>query len=115
MTPFETIFDFLEPVNLDELSNDEGFKDTQLGKHVLVNEEYFPDLENADFVIVGFGENRGVLPAEATHDGPNAIRKEFYSLFHWHRDVHIADVGNVKPGASLQDSYAALRAVINEL
>lgn len=115
MTPFETIFDFLEPINIYELSNDEGFKDTQLGKHVLINEEYFPDLEKADFVIVGFGENRGFTPSVATHEGPDAIRKEFFSLFHWHRDVHFADVGNVKPGATLKDSYAALRSVINEL
>ncbi len=115
MAPFETIIDFLEPVNLYKFSNDEGFKDTQLGKHVLVHEEYFPDLESADFVIVGFGENRGFMPSETTHEGPDAVRKEFYSLFHWHRDVHIADAGNVKLGATLQDSYAALKSVINEL
>lgn len=114
MVPFETIIDFLEPVNLYELTNDEGFKDTQLGKHVSINENYFPDLENADFVIVGFGENRGSMPS-TSNEGPDAIRKEFYSLFHWHQDVKIADVGNVKPGAALQDSYAALRSVVNEL
>lgn len=115
MAPFETIFDFLEPINLNELTNDEGFKDTQLGKHVLVNEEYFPNIETADFVIVGFGETRGSMPFPASNEGPDNIRKEFYSLFHWHTDVQVADVGNVKPGASLHDSYAALRSVVNEL
>lgn len=115
MAPFETIFDFLEPVNLYELSNDEGFKDTQLGKQILVNEEYFPDLKNADFIIVGLGENRGFMPSQTAQEGPDAIRKEFYSLFHWHRNVQVADIGNVKPGATLKDSYAALRSVINEL
>src|SRR4051812_35382578 len=103
MVPFETIFDFLEPINLYELSNDEGFKDTQLGKHVLVNEDTFPDLEAADFVIVGFGESRGSTPTVSSNDGPDAIRKEFYSLFHWHPEVQLADVGNVIPGATLQD------------
>jgi arginase family enzyme len=29
--------------------------------------------------------------------------------------VQVADVGNVKPGATLQDTYAALRSVVNEL
>ena len=115
MRGFETILDFLEPVNLYELSDDEGYKDTQLGKHILVNEEYFPDLTNADFVIVGFNENRGFLPSSDINAGPNAIRKELFSLFHWHDDVQMADVGNVKPGASLQDSYAALKSVVNEL
>lgn len=115
MNDFETILDFLEPINMYELSDDEGFKATQLGKHILVNEAYFPDLEKADFVIVGFGETRGSTPVAAVHDGPNAIRKEFYALYYWHPGVQVADVGNVKPGATLQDSYAALKSVINEL
>ena len=115
MTGIESILDFLEPLNLYELSDDEGYKETQLGKHILVNEEYFPDLEQADLVIVGFGENRGFSPSANVNAAPNAIRKEFYSLFHWHKDVQAADVGNVKPGATLQDSYAALKSVVNEL
>ena len=115
MNEFETILDFLEPVNIYQLSDDEGFKDTQLGKHILVNDEYFPNLEKADLVIVGFGETRGLMPVQTLNNGPDAIRKEFYSLFYWHQDVQVADVGNVKPGATLTDSYAALRSVINEL
>lgn len=115
MSDFESILDFLEPVNLYELSDDEGYKDTQLGKHILVNEDYFPDLTEADFVLVGFGESRGFSPTARINEGPDAIRKEFYSLFQWHRDVQVADIGNVRPGATLQDSYAALKSVINEL
>ncbi|HEX8462298.1 MAG TPA: arginase family protein, partial [Segetibacter sp.] len=115
MTQLDSILDFLEPVNLYELSDDEGYKDTQLGNHIALNDEYFPDLEAADFVLVGFGENRGTAPSNDINEAPNAIRKEFYSLFHWHKEVSVADVGNVKPGATLQDSYAALKSVVNEL
>jgi arginase family enzyme len=97
------------------ISDDEGFKDKQLGKHISVNDEYFPDLEKADLVLVGFGETRGFAPSASLNEGPDAIRKEFYSLFQWHRDLHICDVGNVKAGATLHDSYAALRSVINEI
>ena len=115
MLDIDTILDFLEPINIYELSEDEGYKDTQLGKHIAVNDEYFPDLANADMVLVGFGETRGQQPTVDVNAGPNAIRKEFYSLFHWHKDVQVVDVGNVKPGATLQDSYSALQAVVNEL
>lgn len=115
MPDIGSILDFLEPVNLYELSDDEGFKETQLGGHVAVNDEYFPDIDAADFVIVGFGETRGMSPSTDVNAGPNAIRKEFYSLFHWHKDVFVADVGNVKPGATLQDSYAVLKMVVSEL
>lgn len=108
-----TIVDFLEPINLYELSNDEGYRDTQLGRHINVYEEEFPDLEEADLVIVGCGEMRGA-GMESSH-APNAIRSEFYSLFHWHKEVKLADVGNVKIGFTLQDTYAALKAVVSEL
>lgn len=115
MPDIDTILDFLEPVNLYELSDDEGFKKTQLGTHIALNDEFLPELDKADFVIVGFGESRGFQPSANVNDGPNAIRKEFYSLFYWHADVQVADIGNVKPGATMQDSYAALKAVVNEL
>jgi len=109
-----TIVDFLEPVNTYELSNDEGYKDTQLGRHINVFEEDFPDVSTADMVLVGCGEMRGEGGINNTN-GPNAIRSEFYKLFHWHKNVTVADIGNVKVGASIQDSYAALKTVVSEL
>jgi len=111
----ETIIDFLEPVNIYELSNDEGYRDTQLGRHVFLYDEEFPDITTADIVLVGCSEMRGA-GAHLTHsNAANTIRSEFYSLFHWHHDVQVADVGNIKSGASLQDTYAALKAVVSEL
>ena len=109
-----TIVDFLEPINRYELSNDEGYKDTQLGRHIHAYEEEFPDLTTADMVLVGCGEMRGEGGINNT-DGPNAIRSAFYGLFHWHKTVSVADIGNVKVGASIQDSYAALKTVVSEL
>lgn len=111
----QTLLDFLEPVNIAQLSNDEGFKDTQLGKHIAVYDENFPDITSADMVLVGCGEMRGAGLQFTNTDSPDAIRKEFYQLFHWHTEVNVADIGNVKCGASLQDSYAALRTVVQEL
>ncbi len=108
-----TIVDFLDPINIYELSNDEGYRDTQLGRHIAVYEEELPNIEEADLVIVGCGEMRGAGMEQS--NAPNAIRSEFYSLFHWHKEVKLADVGNVKTGASLQDTYAALKAVVSEL
>ncbi len=111
-----TIIDFLEPINLYELSDDEGFKDTQLGRHIAAytEEEGFPSLKDADMVLVGCGEMRGTGGINIT-DAPDAIRKAYYALFHWHTTVSVADIGNVKVGATIKDSYAALRTVISEL
>lgn len=111
----QTTIDFLEPVNLAALSEDEGFKETQLGKHIAVNDASFPDISQADMVLVGCKEMRGAGIQFADADAPDAIRKAFYGLFHWHSEVKVADLGNVKAGASLADSYAALRSVVSEL
>ena len=110
-----SIQDFLEPVNLDLLSMDEGYRDTQLGKHINVNQGKLPDISNADLVIIGAGECRGAGFALNNHAAADAVRAAFYNLYYWHAQVNIADLGNVKIGQSIQDSYAALRTVISEL
>lgn len=111
----QTALDFLEPINIDFLSNDEGYKDNQIGKHIIINEEGFADISLADLVIVGCADNRGNGVATTDNNSPNAIRQEFYKLFKWHSQINIADVGNIKIGASQQDTYAALASVVNEL
>ena len=110
-----SIKDYLEPINLDLLSNDEGYRDTQLGKHIKANEGEIPDISLADLVIIGAGESRGGGYALNSFEAANGIRSAFYSLYYWHAQVNIVDIGNVKLGQSIQDSYAALRTVISEL
>ena len=110
-----SIKDYLEPINLDLLSNDEGYRDTQLGKHIKANEGEIPDISLADLVIIGAGESRGGGYALNSFEAANGIRSAFYPLYYWHAQVNIVDIGNVKLGQSIQDSYAALRTVISEL
>ncbi len=47
-----SIKDFLEPINIAHISNDEGYRDTHLGKHIKVNEGSLPDITEADIVII---------------------------------------------------------------
>ncbi len=110
-----SIADFLQPVNLDLLSKDEGYRDTQLGKHIKVYETQLPDISDADMVIIGAGECRGAGYALNHHASADGIRSALYALYYWHAQVTIADLGNVKIGQTIQDSYAALRTVIAEL
>lgn len=111
----EGLADFLEPINLAFLSNDEGYKDTQIGSHINVYASHVPNLAEADIVLVGCNESRGVGPNSIDNDAANAVRAELYKLFQWHKHVQIADVGNVKIGAKLSDSYVAVQTVVKEL
>lgn len=115
MSDHLNISDFLIPVNLHEISKDEGFIDGQLGKVAAVYTDEFPDIDDAQIVIVGCGEQRGSGLIHGQSQGPDFIRRHFYSLFYWHTDIRIADVGNIKPGALYTDSYAALKTVVQEL
>ena len=111
---FEAISDFLEPINLSEISNDLGYKEGQVGRVINVYEDEFPDLDDAHIVFIGCGEQRG---AALLHNSgaANAVRSEFYNAYYWHTDVRLADVGNIKIGKSVNDTYAALKIVIHEL
>jgi formiminoglutamase len=109
------LHDFLDPIGLDVINGDSGYNDGQLAKHISIYENELPDISEADIVIVGVGEARGSNEFYIGADGPNIIRKHLYQLYYWHTDVKIADIGNVKTGASLQDSYAAVKTVVAEL
>ena len=109
------IADFLLPVNLHEVSHDEAYKDGQLGKTIAIYQEEFPDLDDAQIIIVGCGEQRGSGLIHGQSEAPDIIRRHFYSLYLWHTDIKIADVGNIKTGSLYTDSYAALKTVVQEL
>src|SRR5450432_4758690 len=109
------ILDYLDPVNTAEISNDEEYNDGQVGKLIQVYEEDFPDLSQADIILIGCREERGSRRSRTLLNGPDMIRRQFYQLYHWHSDLRLVDVGNIKPGATLADTYAALRSVMNEL
>jgi len=109
------ILDYLDPVNIREISNDDEYKDGQVGKLIEVYEEEFPDLLQSDLILIGCREERGARRSRNLLNGPDLIRRQFYQLYHWHSDIRIADVGNIKSGSTLAATFAALRCVMNEL
>ena len=115
MSDHLNIADFLSPVNLHEIAHDESYKDGQLGNIIALYSEEFPDLDEAQIVIVGCGEQRGSGLIHGHSEAPDIIRRHFYSLYYWHPDIKIADVGNIKVGSLFTDSYAALKTVVQEL
>jgi arginase family enzyme len=111
----QDLTDFLEPVDLREVSMDTAFTDGQLAKHIHVYDGELPDTETADLVLVGIQESRGSGDPDAALGAADLIRKHLYRMHYWHDEVALADIGNIKPGATIQDSYAAIRTVVTEL
>ncbi|MBK5271843.1 MAG: formimidoylglutamase [Bacteroidia bacterium] len=115
MSDYLNISDFLSPVSLDEISHSEEYKDGQLGNVILMHDQQFPDLDEVQVVIVGCGEQRGSGLIHGQSTAPDIIRRHFYSLYYWHQDIKIADIGNIRAGSLYTDSYAALKTVVHEL
>jgi len=65
--------------------------------------------------LVGTGEMRGSGIFIGESNAADMVRKQLYQLHYWHTDVSIADIGNIKTGSSLNDSYAAIKTVLEEL
>jgi arginase family enzyme len=107
--------DFLDPINTSLISNDELYREGQIGKSISIHEDSFPDLDHADIIIVGCNETRGNGNTRSNGNDTDAIRKEFYALYLWHKNIKVADIGNIRIGAELSDTYAALKTVASEL
>jgi len=115
MSDYLNISDFLVPVSPAAISHNEGYKEGQIGNKISVNDSEFPDLDNVQVVILGCGEQRGSGLIHGQSQAPDIIRRHFYSLYYWHQDINIADIGNIKTGSLYTDSYAALKTVAKEL
>jgi arginase family enzyme len=108
--PLTSLQEFLIAADPVSISGDDGYETGQIG-HLLEQDN---DINAANIVFVGCDEWRGAGPGAKTISS-NAIREQLYRLYHWHHEIKFADAGTIKAGATIKDSYAALKLVIREL
>lgn len=108
------LHEFLSPLNVAALNENRPYNGSQMGSVIKIYEDEFPDLGNIDIVIAGINEFRGA-GFESKENAADAVRKKFYQFHYWHKDISLADIGNIKTGASLADSYSAIAIVLKEL
>lgn len=106
--------EYLAPINIKEISGDSRYNDSQFGNVLEINEEEIPDLSGVEIVIVGANEFRGA-GIKTNKNAADAVRRKLYELYYWHKEISVADIGNIKNGASLKDTYAAITIVTKEL
>ncbi|MBO6027234.1 MAG: formimidoylglutamase [Bacteroidales bacterium] len=108
---------FLEPVS--EKCFTETFRPGKntFGETLTIykDEEDFPDLAGFQLALVGVKEERGAVDNHGCADGADHIRKAFYKLFNHWVDLKIVDLGNIKAGKEISDTYYALNQVLTEL
>ncbi len=104
---------FLNPVKEEVIENCHLTHKKQLGNtlNIFKNEEEFPELEGFQVAILGVEEERYAVDNEGCKDGPDAIRHALYPLFNHWLELKIVDLGNVKSGLRVEDTYYALSEV----
>jgi arginase family enzyme len=107
--------DFLKPLESDILDFVNNLSSQHLGSKIVFHtKDDFPDLKKIKIAIVGVLENRGDL--DATSDvNLDFIRKEFYNLYPGNWESSIADLGDLLPGETKEDTYFALQKVTSFL
>lgn len=108
---------FLSPVQDLVLAHNELLSSQVLGRKLKIHSQQhgFPDLEGVQIAIVGVLENRNDINYIGEDIQLSEIRKALYALFpgNWH--VNVADLGDIKKGATTDDTYFALRETISAL
>lgn len=79
------------------------------------HDDEFPDLEGVQVALVGVCDDRNAVNNQGCGAAADALRRSFYKLFsHW-EGCRIADLGNIKTGFSVDDTYYALNQVFTGL
>lgn len=109
--------DFFSPLDLEQLTPENGFVTTHLGFKTHFYTSDFPELEDKafDLAILGVQEDRGAVGNEGCAIANQQFRKEFYALHQGPYETKIVDLGNIKAGATLADTYFALKTTVEEL
>ena len=104
---------FLNPIKEEVIENSHLTHKKQIGNTITIfkNEEDFPDLEGCQVALLGVEEERNAIDNEGCKAAPDAIRHALYPLFNHWPDLKIVDLGNVKSGLRVEDTYYALGEV----
>lgn len=106
------------PLSIENIRGAEGtLPPDALGQFILSYEEGhpFPSYEGARIALIGVGEERGATANEGCGAAPDAIRRELYRLKRHAQTLPVIDLGNLRLGHTLADTYAAIATVIHEL
>lgn len=104
--------EYFEPVNINEGDLSFDYTDKQfLNSIEFYNEQ---DITEFNIAIIGVGEERN-SNNEGCAIAPNHIRKYLYRLISHNTSTKIVDFGNLKIGATTEDTYFALSSILEDL
>lgn len=112
-----SLSDFFSAVSPDNFAPKAGFLTSQLGLKTTFFVDNFPELEEKayDIAIIGVQDDRASVNNQGCALAPDYFRSQFYTLHEGPYPTKIVDLGNIKAGAAISDTYIALKMAVTEL
>ncbi|TSE08393.1 formimidoylglutamase [Aquimarina algiphila] len=110
-------FEFLAPVSDLVAAHTNLLSDQSLGKQIKIHtsNDGIPDLSKIDLAIIGIQENRNDVNFLGEKLNFDAIRKALYELYPGNWNSNIVDLGDIKPGNEVSDTYYLVQEVLSTL
>ncbi|MCX6266222.1 MAG: formimidoylglutamase [Bacteroidetes bacterium] len=109
---------FFEPIDLNEFpGSGETSGQVRLGNIIGIHTEDggLPDYATSNIALIGVTDDRRAVGNEGCGLAPNAIRKYLFQLNVGPYPIKMVDLGNIKNGFSVTDTYFALSSVVAEM
>lgn len=109
--------DFLSPIDNPAISGNDAYLPNSIGSFIKAyySDKNFPDLKKTDLAIIGVEEERRAVHNDGCAAAPDTVRKYLYRLYRGDYEMKVADLGNIRQGNTIEDTYFALRSVVHEL
>lgn len=104
---------FFDPVNESLMQG--KFEPASLIHYLKINSEVFPEWKAANLAIVGLSEERGTITNQGVAHAADVVRKKLYNLKKGTGNIKIADLGNLRNGENLEDTYLRIKEVCETL
>ena len=110
-------YSFLTPVDDLILSHMDLNSSLILGNRITIHSDSTspPELDNVDIAIIGVSEYRNSNNSLGENFSLMEVRKTFYSLFPGNWSLNLVDLGDLKLGNSVSDTYLALESIVSGL
>ena len=110
-------FSFLSAVPDRVVAHNELLSAQTLGKQIRIHSSQLgvPEIEDVKIAIIGVPELRNDIDFIGQEVNFDSIRKSLYALFPGNWAYNVADLGDIEPGETVEDTYFAIRSTVEDL
>jgi arginase family enzyme len=108
---------YFDPISEELFSEHEAASHPRIQRSFIIHtlNSGFPEAQEMDVAIIGVIEDRASINNHGCANAPDEVRKYLYKLFPGSWNCRIADLGNIRQGFTIEDTYFALTSTLEYL